>query len=75
MNAQDAIHNPPFRALDQVLVGDPHGVQPCLDLLVPITQEATQFGEARCHVVILPDIELQQRRVIWQAVVTPVVSP
>jgi hypothetical protein len=75
MYAQDALDNPPFRPGDQTLVRHPHRVQLCIDLLVPIAQEATQFGEVRCYIVILPDIELQQRRVIWQAVVTPVVSP
>jgi len=51
------------------MVGDAHGVQRALQRLGPVVEKAAQFGKLRGEVVILPDIDLQQARVIWKTIV------
>lgn len=51
------------------MVGDAHGVQRALQRLGPVVEKAAQLGKLRGEVVILPDIDLQQARVIWKTIV------
>src|SRR5262245_44865124 len=43
-------------------------VQLAIETAVPEIEEPAQHRELRCHVEVLPDIALQQRRVIGQVV-------
>ena len=53
---------------EQFVVGDRHLEQLALELRRPEVEEALEFGKARVKVVVLPDVGLQQRRVVRQAV-------
>lgn len=51
------------------MVGDAHGVQRAVQLAFPIVEKAFQLREVRRKIVFLPDIELEQARVVRKMVV------
>src|SRR5947208_6532365 len=68
MQTELAADRAQLRGLDQPRVGHRDGVERSLELLQPERQKAVQHRESRTQVVVLPDISLQQGRMIWEAV-------
>src|SRR5579872_1908897 len=64
----DTVNRSPFGRPDQVLVRDPDRVQRAFEFALPIVKEAMERREVRRRIVILPDIELQESRVVRQMV-------
>ena len=56
------------RPYERSRLADPDGVQPALEITAPEFQKATQLGEIRSRVELLPDEALQQVGVIRQMV-------
>src|SRR5262245_49364394 len=59
---------PDLGGRDQLLMRDRHAVEPALEVAGPEVEEAAQAGKARVHVVLLPDVALQQRGMVGQAI-------
>src|ERR1700733_3963575 len=53
---------------DQACRGHSHGMEAALDLALPEIQEFVQHGITRCDVEILPDIGLQNVRMVRQMI-------
>ena len=54
-----------FGRLDEARMGHQDLVQPPLEILAPEIQEALELGKARVEIVVLPDVALDQRGMIW----------
>ena len=50
------------------MVGDAHRVQRALQCFLPVVEEAPQFGKVGGEIVFLPDVELQQARMVGHVV-------
>src|ERR1700730_16383986 len=68
MQTELAAYRAQLRGLDQRRVGHGDGVERSLELLQPERQKAVQHRKSRTEVVVLPDIGLQQGRMIGEAV-------
>jgi hypothetical protein len=49
-------------------VGNTHAVERPIEIGRPIIQKIDELRKFRRHVVVLPDVALQQPRVVWQAI-------
>jgi len=58
----------PDRRCDQASVGDGDAEQLAVEVARPEVEEFGEAGEARVHVVVLPHVRLQQRRVVGEPV-------
>src|SRR5215813_9272577 len=68
MQTEFAADRAQLRGLDQPRVGDGDGVERPLELLQPKRQKTVQHRKARAQVVVLPDVSLQQGRMIGEPV-------
>ena len=50
-------------------MGDPHGVDRAIEFAPPIVEKALQRRKRRRDIIVLPDVELQQGRMVRQSVV------
>src|ERR1700746_2377003 len=64
MQAEHAVDGAQLRGLDQLGMRDSDREQRSLELFLPEAQEIRQRREFRKQVVVLPDIGLQQRRMV-----------
>src|SRR3954466_6153134 len=60
IDRDDSIHRAPLGGADQMLVGDPDGVEHGLDVGAPMVEEAVEHREAGGDVILLPDEELEE---------------
>src|SRR3954470_1329446 len=68
MQPEHAVHGAQFGRLDQLGMRDGHRVKRTVELLLPEGQEILQRRKFRKHVVVLPDVGLEQRGMIRHAV-------
>src|SRR5438067_8609290 len=59
---------PDLGRLDELCMTDHHAMQRPIELLLPESQEFDQNRELRCNVVVLPDVGLQQARIVGQMI-------
>src|SRR5689334_11181710 len=64
MQPEHAIDGAQFSRLDQLGMRDADGIERALELVLPELQEILERGKFRKQIVVLPDVGLQQRRVI-----------
>src|SRR4029078_9577938 len=60
VQAEQAVHQLPFRPLDQVGMRDTDGMQRAFQLALPEIQELLEAGKERGKIIVLPDELLQQ---------------
>src|SRR5262245_56205499 len=63
-----AVHRPDLGGLDQARMRDRHRMQRPFELLQPEGEEAVEDRELGAQIVVLPDVGLQQRRIIGHPV-------
>ena len=68
MQPEDAVHCPNLRRLDQLGMGDRHGMQHALERCLLKLKKSLQFGEVGTNVIGLPDVGLQQPGVIGASI-------
>src|SRR5258708_9165498 len=68
MQAKFAVDRAQLGRLDQARVRDDHRVQRSLELFEPERQKPIEHRKPRTEVVVLPDIRLQERRMIGQSI-------
>src|SRR5260370_10258112 len=68
MQAKFAVDGAQLGGLDQARVRDDHRVQRSLELFEPERQKPIEHRKPRTQVVVLPDIRLQERRMIGQSI-------
>jgi len=68
VQAEFAVDRAQFRRTDQARMGDHDGVDRPLERLLPEREKFLQRGEIREEIVVLPDIGLQEPKVIGTAV-------
>src|SRR5258708_11391162 len=68
MQPEDAVHCPNLRRLDQLGMGDRHGMQHAFERCLPKLKKSLQFGEVGTNVIGLPDVGLQQPGVIGASI-------
>jgi hypothetical protein len=64
VDGDNAVDRPEFTWSDQPLVGDRHRMQCALNLASPKIEKSSKRRKVGCKVVVLPDIELQQERLV-----------
>lgn len=66
----------PFGGSDQPIMRDPHRMARRLDLAAPHRQKIKQHRKVRRKIIFLPDVQLEQRRMIGPVVMDfEVVNP
>ena len=63
-----AANKPKFLWRDEPPVGNTHSVERPIEIGRPIVQEIDELRKFRRHVIVLPDVALQQLRVVRQAI-------
>lgn len=63
-----AAHRAEIGGSDQILVGDGDPEQLAVELRLPEGEELVELGKARGEIVVLPDVFLQDRGMVGQAV-------
>ena len=64
MQDELALQCPPFRRRDQFAVNVAHRMQGAVQLILPEFEEAAHLRKVRRQIVILPDVGLEDRRMI-----------
>src|SRR5262245_7489853 len=68
MQTKFAVDGAQLRGLDQARVRDDHRVQWPLELFEPKRQKPVQHRKPRTQIVVLPDIRLQERRMVGEPI-------
>ena len=68
MDRDDPVDDPPFRWPDQPMMGDPDGMQGARQLAFPKAQKTPQRGEIGGEIIVLPDVKLEQARMVGQMI-------
>src|SRR6516164_8407810 len=68
MQPELAVDGADFRGPDQSRMGNRHGMQRPFESFEPELEEAIEHWKSRAEVVVLPDIGLQQRRMIGKPI-------
>src|SRR5690349_3347657 len=69
VHGDDAVHGAEFAWLNKPLMRHADRMERPLDLTPPELQKLLQRRKSRREVIVLPDIELEQRRLVRHAVV------
>ena len=63
-----SVYQAQFAALYQAGMRDPHGGERSVQVVVPKSEKISKGREARRNIIVLPNIRLEQARVIRQTV-------
>src|SRR6476659_2005259 len=68
MQAELAVDEVEFRWRDQPAMRHAHAIERAVEVCLPELEEVGELGKARRHIIVLPDIALEQRLMIRKAV-------